>query len=283
MLNSSSEDNKPWWVTTIYATITVLVMVFVIWIISPWKRVITEPGTETVVMDTPFLFGSKGIRDYTLKEGAEWVWRTTQTYVVNVKPYVIPVRIDDFSSSDNILLDFESAITVQVNDPIKLIQLKGTKWWEDNLERPYLNAARAQVKMVSMDKMMSDQVAASDIDTNLTKTISEEVQKIGLPITIIDINLGRATPNKEVLERMNETAAEQQRQKTMVQSKLAEDAREAQQIAKAKADDAYREGLGLSVQQYHELQLAQLTVEACKAAKECILLTPSTPVVHTVK
>lgn len=269
---------KKWGITLGVA----LLALFILYVVAPWTRVITEPGYETVVIDTPFFYGDKGTRETTLKEGAEWVWSTTTRIPVNVKPYVVPVSIDDFSSMDNILLDFEASVTVRVVKPALLIQKFGPKWWDDNLQRPYISMVRDQVKQYDMAKMMSDPVTAGLIDQELTKELTKKVAELNLPIEIIDISLGRAIPNKEVLQRMNETAAEQQRQNTLEQARIAELKRKDQQEAKADADNAYRNKIGLNVAEYVQLQLADKLIEACKAAQQCVLVPGNGGVAHVL-
>lgn len=67
-----------------------------------------DPGQEAVLIDRPRLFGEGGIRDETIKPGLAYTWLTTDAIVVDVSPQVLAVSFDDFSSSDNILLDFET-------------------------------------------------------------------------------------------------------------------------------------------------------------------------------
>lgn len=76
---------------------------------------------------------------------------------------------------------------------------------------------------------------------------------------------GKAKPNDNVLAQMNNTAAEQQR-------KL-------EQEAKADADNAYRNKMGLSPELYLARQLAEIQAEACKAAVACYLVPQGTNVV----
>lgn len=78
---------------------------------------------------------------------------------------------------------------------------------------------------------------------------------------------------------MNETAAQQQRLRTLDAAKLAEDARKAEQESKAAADDAYRQKMGMSVEGYLQLQIAQIQADACKTAKQCVIAPPGSTVI----
>lgn len=246
---------------------------------NPWKRVKTEVGNQTVVVDTPLIFGAGGVRDKALEPGAEWIWRTTNLYPVNPKPFIITRAIDDFVSVDNILLDFESTVTVQVTDWPRMMKEFGPEWWKNNLERPYFSFVREEIKVRSMKEMMSSITASKEVDDSLTEDLTNKVKELNLPVKIVEINLGRAKPNSKILEQMNDTAAEQQRLLTLEQSRLAEVKRAEQQDAKAIADNAYRNKIGLNVSEFVQMQLADKQIEACRVAKECVILPPGTSTV----
>jgi hypothetical protein len=78
---------------------------------------------------------------------------------------------------------------------------------------------------------------------------------------------------------MNLTAAQQQRVKTLTEATRAEEQRKAEQVAKAEADNAYRQNMQWSPEQYLQSQLADKTVEACSKAAACYLIPPHTSVI----
>lgn len=280
--NSQDYENAhiPGW---LIAVVLIFIMLIIAAIVAffAFDRVKTEAGTETVVTDTPMFFGGKGgVRPETLKPGAEWIWSTTKRDVVDPKPVMIPVSIDDFVSSDNILLDFDASVTVQVTDWPKMMRLYGTTWWKNNLERPYQAMVREQVKQRSMKDMMSDITVAKEVDDNLTKNLTEKIAEIGLPVRVVEISLGKAKPNDKILAQMNETAAQQQRLITLGAAELAENKRKDEQTSKAEADNAYRNKIGLNPEEFVKLQLADKLIEACRVAKECVLVPQGTNVVR---
>lgn len=67
-----------------------------------------------------------------------------------------------------------------------------------------------------------------------------------------------------------------QRLLTLEQTRLAEDKRAESEKARADADNAYRNAIGLNVSEFVTLQVADKQIEACKAAKECVILPPGT-------
>lgn len=143
----------------------------------------------------------------------------------------------------------------------------------------YASIVRDQVKRYDMTKMMSDPDTAKKIDDAVTQNVSALVKQQGLPIQIQNITLGRARPNPDVLQQMNLTAAQQQRVKTLVEATTAERQREQEQVAKADADNAYRNRMELTPEQYLASQIAELNAEACKKAQACYMVPSGTSVI----
>lgn len=240
----------------------------------------TDPTEAGVLIDKPILFGRGGIRmdDVRAPGTRSYAVFSVNKKYVTVAPQQVAVPFDDYASVDNILLDFNTSIQYRITDPAKIVTF-GDNWFKTNIEQQYSEIVRNEVKKYTMKQMMSDSDTAHKLDAEVlreTRTLAAE-QK--LPIEIKAINIGRAVPNANVLSQMNLTAAAQQRKLTMDQEKLAEDARKEQQIAKANADNAYRTNMNLSPQQYVDLQIAGMQLEACKQAKSCTILPPGTPAV----
>lgn len=277
--NNDMHDRNPFLSKPAFIAYAALALLLVLWLVSPWKRVITDAGTQTVVVDTPMFFGQGGMRAEPLQPGSTWIWKTTKTYVVDPKPMVVAVPIDDFVSQDNILLDFESTVTLRVTNWPDMIQRFGAEWWKNNLHRPYVTAVRTQVKQNSMSGLMSNIDVSARVDAALTKALEDKVKELGMPAQVIDINLGKAKPNQTILAQMDATATQQQRLLTLEQSRLAEVKRAEEQKAKADADNAYRNQIGLNVNEFVQLQLADKQIQACKGAQQCIILPPGTPTV----
>jgi regulator of protease activity HflC (stomatin/prohibitin superfamily) len=255
-----------------------LIGMFISWFAFMYTETV-EPGHHGVIVDKPYFFGSSGVRPEPLREGRILLWRTSTMYTVRVTPTSENVKVDDFSSSDNILLDFESTIQYRVTDSVKLVDKFGEDWFNNNVLRQYLAIVREAVKKKSMSEMMSDVSAAQTVDNEVTQALVKHVVDQGLPIEILGVSLGRAKPNASVLEQMNATAAQQQRRRTLIEAEAAELQRKAEQIAKAQADNAYRNSMGLTPQQFMEIEINRRWAEACEKAANCII-TPGNQVVN---
>lgn len=249
-------------------------------VLSGCTVVSPDVGFEAVLVDRPYVFGDGGVRlNDVRKPGRTYTWFSTQKIYVPTTPQTIKVAFQDYSSKDNILLDFETAIQYRITNSPRLLSTKGLEWFENNIHAQYAAIVRDQVKRHDMTSMMSDPATAADIDNAVTEAIRKEVKEQQIDVEIVSISLGRAKPNQNVLEQMNLTAAQQQRVKTLKEATSAEEQRKLEQEAVAAADNAYRNKMDLSPQQYLDKQLAEIAAEACKQAKACYILPPGAGVV----
>lgn len=255
--------------------VLVLGALFITWLFMHTETV--EPGHELVLNDKPYFVGHEGVRAEPLKEGRILLFKTTTAQAVRMTPQSHPIKIDDFSSRDNILLDFETTIQYRINNSVVLIKSFGDGWFDNNIKNQYLAIVRDAVKKKAMSEMMSDVAAAQSIDDEVTTGLQKLVKDSKLPVDILSVSLGRAKPNDNVLAQMNETAAQQQRQKTLIAATAAEKDREQEQIAKARADNAYRNAMGLSPEMFIQLEAIKRFSEAC-GSSTCVIGAPGVPV-----
>lgn len=116
-----------------------------------------DPGQQAVLVDKPLFFGKGGIRlDDVRDPGRTYTWLTTSATYVDVTPQTVQVAFDDFSSSDNILLDFSTQIQYRITAPALLLSRFGQDWFKNNVASQYASIVRDQVKRYDMTKMMSD-------------------------------------------------------------------------------------------------------------------------------
>lgn len=243
--------------------------------------VTVTPGNEVVLIDQPYFFGHQGIRNDTLKDGRELLWNTTKSQEVAVVPQSIEVTFDDISSKDNILLDFSTTIQYRITNPAVLLDKYGADWFKNNVLNQYSTIVRQAVKSQEMGKIMSDPTTSTAVDQDVTEKFRQLVTDTKLPIEVLNITLGRAKPNDNVLQQMNQTAAEQQRFKTLVAATAAEGQRQKSEEARAIADNAYRNAMQMNPEQFVQLQVAKLYSDACKGSEHCIITSGQGPVVFT--
>lgn len=224
-----------------------------------------EPGHHGVIVDKPYFWGNEGVRKDPLTEGRVLLWRTSSLTPIRMTPQSITVKVDDYGSADNILLDFESTIQLRVTNSVRLVNEFGEGWFDNNIKQQYLAIVREAIKKKTMTDMMSSVTAAKEIDEEVTTALQALIKASGLPVEILGVSMGRAKPNDVVLAQMNETAAQQQRKKTLIEATAAEAERKKEQVAKAEADNAYRNAMDLSPQMFIQLEQIKRFAEACAA------------------
>lgn len=244
---------------------------------------VVSPGADEVAVltDRPLFFGEGGVRDDDVRQGGTRTYTyfsTTKVYMT-VKPQAFSQKFTDFATSDNAPLDFTTTLRFRVTNAPALLRL-GEGWFNNSIAPQYADIVRREVKKYPLVDVMSNGAVADSLDARVTEQVKALVAEQKLPIEVLTVNLGRAMPEPNVLREMNETVVQRQRKLTMDQSKLAEDARKEQQVAKAVADNAYRNGLGMSPEQFVSIELAKFQLAACQRAKECVIVPPGTNVVR---
>lgn len=252
------------------AVLSVLVILGLIWAFFMYT-VTVEPGHEVVLTDKPYFFGHEGLRSEPLKEGRKLLFKTTTAQVVRMTPQVVPVPFDDLTTSDRFLLDFDAVIRYRFTDSVGLVRDFGAdRWYVNNIDHQFRAIVREAVKKRALPDMMASVTTAQEVDDEVTRELKQFVADTKLQINILGVSLGRAKPNSEVLSQMNKTAAERQRKLTLIEAEQAEIQREREQTARARADNAYRNSIGLSPEQFVQLEGIKRYSEAC-AKSTCII------------
>lgn len=244
----------------------------------PFVTEISEVNSDEygVYVMKPYVFGDGGVDPQVLTTGRYFHFDSTTLVKVPKTPVTIPIPFQDLATADNNLLDFDSSVTYVISDPVAMASLSGN-WFASSINRQYANIVRRVVMGRSFSDVMSSAKVNQEMDLEITERLTALVKETKLPVTIVDVSLGKAAPNLEVLKEMNATAAEQQRQKTLTQRKASEDIRVQSETARAAADAAYQVEMKMSVAQLVDLQKTQLMADACKNSKSCLLINGSAP------
>lgn len=240
------------------------VMVFV----TGCSQIVTDTGHESVLVDKPYI-GTGGVRETTFKPGREFTWFTTSAVPVLTQPQIKEEIFDDLMSKDSVPLDYRTTLQIKVTNPVDLVKNLGPNWYDVNLKKQYQSIVRTEAQSYSMNELLSDPTVAVKMETNIRAKIDAYVKANKLPFIVTDLSIGRAMPNKNVLDQMDLTAAQQQRTKTMNEFKNAEAAREEAEKARAAADLAYREKMSLSPEQFLQLEISKRYAEVCAKAGNC--------------
>lgn len=249
--------------------------------VSACHYVSPDAGQEAVLIQKPYLFGHGGVVDTPVKTGAELVALSTSAVYVDVKPVQYTVEFDDLMSKDGIPLDFNSAIRLQVTDTVDLIKRYGPDWYKTNVDNAYRELVRQAVRKYGMNEVAIDTNAIDQIDNQVTQGMQRYLKSASLPVRLVSLTVGKANPPELIKNQRIRTAEEQQRQITEAQTKLAEDARKEAETARAIADNAYRQQMSLSPEQFVDLQRIGMQRDVCMKGGCTFINGNATPVLSS--
>lgn len=234
-----------------------------------------DAGEQAVLVRKPWFFGSGGVDPTPVSTGSKIVASSTDTVMVPVTPQAFEIAFDNLMPNNGIPLDFHTVVRVQVTDAPALVKdwnggAKNEKgdpsfsWFWDNINPQYSNLVRQEVKNFDMASLAFTGAAIDQIDQRVGAKLAAFIKQNKMPVKLLSVTVGRATPPQEILDQRTETAAQQQREQTMVAQQKAEEARKGAELARAEADNAYRAQMQLSPEQFVELKRIEMQRDACK-------------------
>lgn len=229
-------------------------------------------GYEGVLVEKPYLFGHGGIDPTPVQTGLSFIAPSTDVIYVSKQPLQAELKAEDLMTSDGVPLSFDATIRVQVLDSVDLIRRFGEGWYDNNIEREFSNLIRQAVRKHGMNETAISSTAISEIDTEVYSGMASYLKRVNIPVTVLGVTVGKAIPPDSVKNQRVETASQQQRILTEGQVKLAEDARKAAEQSRAEADNAYRNALGLSPEQFIQLQSINMERDVCKSGAKCTFI-----------
>lgn len=248
-------------------------------LITGCTQVTTEPGYETVIIDNPWFFGHGGVRDETQKPGLSWYWWSTRGVSVALTPIKYNEPLEHLATNDNNFINYASYIVLQWKNPADLVKKFGYEnWYEHNLKEQYRTIVRDVTKKYQMTPIMTDPATLASIENEIAEQFRKHIEKTGLHVSLLNVNMGKALPDAAVIAEMNNTAVQQQRVKTEGQRKLSEDSRFQAEQSRAHADNAYREQMKLDAAQFVQLESIKRYSDACKESKNCVIVQGNAPV-----
>lgn len=222
-----------------------------------------DPGQEAVLIDQPLMFGHGGVRPLPVITGRTYLWPTTDYVRVEKRPQQFQEHFDDLMSLDGVPLDFEAALRLQVLDSVALVQKYGEKWFENNVQVEFRNRVRQAVRKHGMNETAISSEAIDKIDAEVSAAMESYLTSAQIPVRLIQVTVGKANPPDAIKTQRVETASQQQRKLTEGQRKMAEDARLGAETSRAQADNAYRNALGLSSEQFVAMEGYKVQREVC--------------------
>lgn len=219
-----------------------------------------DAGQEGVFIMKPVFASGGGVDPEPVSCGLEWCAPTTDVVYYNIQPQRFEVKMGDLASNDNTLLDFNTVIVVQAikgKTPI-LHENYGQNWFKNILESYFRKRVLNYVSQYDPFDLMSNREILDKIDRMTLKDMRDYVARLSkdreFPVTINEVIIGKATPNKPQLDEMNETARQIQAKQTQDKRVEVEKAREKAEVQRALADKAYQKEMGLTPSQFITLK-----------------------------
>ena len=225
-------------------------------------------GQEAVKIHKPWFFGQGGVDMEPVETGLQYTWFSTDYVIVTMVPVKYDEPLDDVTSNDNTLLDFNTQIQIQVEDnksPI-LVKNYGIHFYENVIQEQYRNTVRSYISKYGPFDLMSNREVLDSINIAVKKDMNAYIDVLSersgeLPIIVQNVLVGRAIPNAMQKEEMNRTAAATQAKRTEESRKEMLIAKEAAERQRAIADKAYQRELGLTTDQFIQLKAWEMIAE----------------------
>jgi regulator of protease activity HflC (stomatin/prohibitin superfamily) len=222
-----------------------------------------DAGHEVVLIKKPWFFGHGGVEATPVTTGRSWAAVTTEGVDVSMQPQRFEEDMSDTMSSDGVPLGFHAVITLQVTDAVTLVRDFGPNWYQNNVEQQFIQDIRQSVRKHEMNEVAINPTAIDAIDDEVRTQLDKFFTTSHIPVRILTMTVGRAIPPDAIRDQRIQTAAQEQRIQTEKEVTLAEEQRARAEAARAVADNAYRQAIGLSPEQFIELQRIQMQLQVC--------------------
>ena len=242
-------------------TLVLLLMVFSVICPAGCSMKAPDAGHEIVLIQKPWLFGHGGVVSDPVKAGLTITAFTTDGVDVSMQPIKHGVELPDTMTSDGVPITFHAIMVVQITDSVSLIKNFGPQWYENNVEEQFKTMVRQAVRKKGMNETAISSTAIDTIDAEIRDALALYLKEKGLPVKLVTMTVGKANPPDAIKNQRVETAAQQQRIQTEIQTKLAEDQRKMAEQSRADADNAYREAMHLSPDQFIQLENIKMLKE----------------------
>jgi len=227
------------------------------------SRFSPDAGHEIVLVKKPWFIGHGGVDETPVKTGLSFGAITTEGVDVYMQPQKFETELPDTMTADGVPITFHAIMVIQVTDSVSLIKNFGGDWYRNNMEEPFKTMVRQAVRKRGMNETAISTTALDDIDGEIRDSLTAFIQAKALPIRLVTMTVGKANPPDSVKHQRIETATQEQRIQTEKQKKLAEDQRLQAEQSRANADNAYREAMHLSPEQFIQLETIKMQEEVC--------------------
>lgn len=242
----------------IYVFIVIICM-----IMTSCKFSRVDADEEAVLVEKPWFFGHGGVCETPITTGNSWIAWTTGAVKFKITPVQYDEKFSDIMSSDNTPVDLTAHVLIQINKgstPI-LLQNFGENWYSNDIQKDLCNEVRNEISKYPMIELTCKRTIYDNASKQIEKVLIAKVQKERIPITIMKVIIDKASPNAEVMEEYNKTAAQLQAKQTQLAASEMQSYRKMAEEKRAEADDAYRVKMSLTPEQYIKLRSVEIEKE----------------------
>ena len=222
-----------------------------------------DADEEAVLIEKPWFFGHGGVCETPITTGNTWTAWTTEVVRFKITPVQYDEKFADIMSSDNTPVDLTAHVLIQVNKGETPILLKnfGENWYSNDIQKDLCNEVRNEISKYPMMELTCKRTIYDNASKQIEQVLIAKVQKERIPITIMKVIIDKASPNAEVMEEYNKTAAQLQAKQTQMAAAQMQEFRKMAEMKRAEADDAYRVKMGLTPDQYIKLRAIEIEKE----------------------
>lgn len=222
-----------------------------------------DAGHERVLIAKPYIFGHGGVLPEPVKSGSEIVAASTDAVDVNMMNQRVDNNFRDLMTADGVPVEVDTTAIIKVTDSVELIAKFGPNWYGDNIQAELANQVRQEVRQHGLQDIAIQTTSITDVQAKTKAAVVDYITKKNMPVQVVDIIIGKVLPPDAVRNQRIETAQQEQRVQTETQRQKAEDTRKGAETSRASADNAYRNSLGLSPEQFVQLEAINAQKEIC--------------------
>ncbi len=233
-------------------------------------HLVTVDGTEEAVLNAkPWIFGKGGVYETPLTEGSEYCAASTEAIKFKIVPVQYDESFNDIMTNNNVPIDLTAHAIIQINrgKTPYLYSHFGEQWYENNLKKFFCKEVRNEISKSTMYDLTSNREVYDSIEAKIKDVMTEKIKAEKIPVTLLDVIVDRATPNKDALDEYNRTAVQLQKEQTEKAAAKMQDIREQSERKRAEADRAYMHTLGLNADQFIALRALEIEKEKLEMVK----------------
>ena len=251
---------------TLRAVFIVAVFVILTSFMQSCTIVTVEPGEVAVLTDQPWFFGHGGVRPQTVSTGRSYTWISTDYEKYTVTPIMYEEHFENIMTSDNNPVSFSAYIKISVKGDSAAYLHKTflAEWYKNNVQPKFRTKVRDKACMYEMFKLTTDRTVSTKMESELVAEMTQYVNKIKIPVIVEEVNIGSVQPQPDVLAEIAQTAVKVQNQKTQDAEKAAQIKRQGAETERAIADQAYKNNMGLTNDQFIQLKTIEMYEKAAK-------------------